>query len=249
MIHQLRASTRSSSTTRRAFHGSLSRDHAARDHENVRLPRSSPCGRRGTERRNRVRLISLAWPNESEKKCGPGPSSWLMRSGRRSSRVTSAKATAILVGAIGGIAVPSWQTRRTLRHESDRPIVALLSATTHADVLTLETLVVDGAAPAPSCWSRARFHPGGGGQLPDRGRLALGRRANGSRSRGSRWPTARVLAPCSPRRSSPPAAVQAGRWTRPSARLQTELHTNAHVLNAPRLPGLSGARLINRPPS
>jgi len=97
----------------------------------------------------------------------------------------------------------------------------------HADVLTLETLVVD-ARPGAVVLEQSPFHPGGGGQLPDRGRLAW---ASGDVAitgfevaDGRVW---HLLATA----VEPAGAVQAS--VDPAFRaLQTELHTNAHVLNA-----------------
>jgi misacylated tRNA(Ala) deacylase len=97
----------------------------------------------------------------------------------------------------------------------------------HPDVLTLETRVVD-ARPGAVVLETSPFHPGGGGQLADRGRLA--------------WQTgeARVIG----------FEVSGGRvWhlldapDEPSGQVhvsldadfraaQTELHTGAHILNA-----------------
>src|SRR5687767_4494543 len=41
----------------------------------------------------------------------------------------------------------------------------------HPDVLSLETAIVD-ARPGAIVLARSPYHPGGGGQLPDRGRIA-----------------------------------------------------------------------------
>jgi misacylated tRNA(Ala) deacylase len=97
----------------------------------------------------------------------------------------------------------------------------------HSDVLTLETRVLD-ARPGGVVLEQSPFHPGGGGQLPDRGRLAW---ASGETAitgfevaDGRVW---HLLADP----VEPAGVVQAS--VDPAFRaLQTELHTNAHVLNA-----------------
>ncbi len=97
----------------------------------------------------------------------------------------------------------------------------------HADVLTLETRMLD-ARPGAVVLEQSPFHPGGGGQLPDRGRLAW---ASGDVAitgfevaDGRVW---HLLA----EPVEPAGVVQAS--VDPAFRaLQTALHTNAHVLNA-----------------
>jgi misacylated tRNA(Ala) deacylase len=95
------------------------------------------------------------------------------------------------------------------------------------DVLQLETHVVD-ARPGAVLLEASPFHPGGGGQLADRGRLAW---ASGEAEvigfeivDGGVWH--RLAGPV-----EAAGAVQAS--VDPEfRRLQTELHTDAHVLNA-----------------
>ena len=97
----------------------------------------------------------------------------------------------------------------------------------HPDVLTLETRVLD-ARPGAVVLEQSPFHPGGGGQLPDRGRLAWASgetRVTGFQIAGDRvW---HLLADP----VEPAGAVQTS--VDPAFRaLQTELHTGAHVINA-----------------
>jgi misacylated tRNA(Ala) deacylase len=97
----------------------------------------------------------------------------------------------------------------------------------HPDVLVLETRVVD-ARPGAVVLERSPFHPGGGGQLADRGRLAW----HGGEARvlgfevvdGRLW---HVM-------SEPvePAGVVQAAVDREFRAAQTELHTGAHILNA-----------------
>jgi misacylated tRNA(Ala) deacylase len=98
----------------------------------------------------------------------------------------------------------------------------------HPDVLTLETRVLD-ARPGAVVLAQSPFHPGGGGQLADRGRLAW--------QAGETTVTAFEVAADGRvwHRLAEPveltgivqASVDAAFRS-----LQTELHTNAHVLNA-----------------
>src|SRR5262249_3622479 len=98
----------------------------------------------------------------------------------------------------------------------------------HSDVLTLETRVLD-ARPGAVVLEQSPFHPGGGGQLPDRGRLA----GSSGETRivgfdvgddGRVWHRlADQVEIVGVVQASVDAAFRA---------LQTELHTNAHVLNA-----------------
>ena len=98
----------------------------------------------------------------------------------------------------------------------------------HPDVLTLETTVVD-ARPGAVVLERSPFHPGGGGQLADRGRVAW---QSGEASitgfetgvDGRLW---HLLSDPVEVAGSVQASVD-GTFRA----LQTELHTNAHVLNA-----------------
>jgi misacylated tRNA(Ala) deacylase len=97
----------------------------------------------------------------------------------------------------------------------------------HPDVLTLETAIVD-ARPGAVVLARTPFHPGGGGQLADRGQLAW----TGGETRvvgfetvdGRLW---HVLA--DPVEAAGPARLTVDAAFRAA---QTELHTAAHVLNA-----------------
>ncbi|MBI2204278.1 MAG: alanyl-tRNA editing protein [Candidatus Rokubacteria bacterium] len=97
----------------------------------------------------------------------------------------------------------------------------------HPDVLTVETRVVD-AKPGGVVLEQSPFHPGGGGQLADRGRLITGAgevRVTGFEVvDGTTW---LVLAEPVELRDVVQAAVD------PDFRaMQAELHTAAHVLNA-----------------
>ncbi len=97
----------------------------------------------------------------------------------------------------------------------------------HPDVLTLETQVV-GARPGAVVLAQSPFHPGGGGQLADRGRLAWedgeARIAGFEITDGVMWHL--LFEPVEP-------AGEVVAWVDPEFReLQTELHTDAHVLNA-----------------
>jgi misacylated tRNA(Ala) deacylase len=97
----------------------------------------------------------------------------------------------------------------------------------YPDVLALETRILD-ARPGGVVLEQSPFHPGGGGQLPDRGRLAWASgetTITGFEVEGGRvWHLlAAPVAPAGTVRASVDPAFRA---------LQTELHTNAHVLNA-----------------
>jgi misacylated tRNA(Ala) deacylase len=97
----------------------------------------------------------------------------------------------------------------------------------HPDVLSVETRVTD-ARPGAVTLERSPFHPGGGGQLPDRGRLAW--RLGEARVTGFEIVDDRVWHLLdAPVEAS--GAVQASVDSTFRA-LQTELHTDAHVLNA-----------------
>jgi misacylated tRNA(Ala) deacylase len=97
----------------------------------------------------------------------------------------------------------------------------------HPDVLTLETTIVD-ARPGAVILAESPFHPGGGGQLADRGTIAW----NGGETRvtgfetidGRTW---HLLAD----QVEPTGAVSVALDAAFRA-MQTELHTDAHVLNA-----------------
>jgi misacylated tRNA(Ala) deacylase len=97
----------------------------------------------------------------------------------------------------------------------------------HPDVLTLETRVVD-ARPGAVVLEQTPFHPGGGGQLPDRGRLAW--QSGESRVAGFEVVDGRVwhllVEPVEP--SGGVAATVDAEFRA----AQTELHTGAHILNA-----------------
>src|SRR5262249_54942712 len=98
----------------------------------------------------------------------------------------------------------------------------------HPDVLTLETRVLD-ARPGAVVLDQSPFHPGGGGQLPDRGRLTW----SSGEARIAGFEVAedgRVW-----HRLTDPVEVAGVVQASVDATfraLQTELHTNAHVLNA-----------------
>ena len=97
----------------------------------------------------------------------------------------------------------------------------------HPDVLTLETRVVD-ARPGAVVLASSPFHPGGGGQLADRGRLVWD--AGEASVVGFETAADRVWhlldAPVEPR-----GGVQVTLDADFRA-AQTELHTGAHILNA-----------------
>ena len=97
----------------------------------------------------------------------------------------------------------------------------------HPDVLTLETRVLDGR-PGAVLLEQSPFHPGGGGQLADRGRLAW--RSGDARVTGFEVSDGRVwhllaepVEPSGVVHVTVDAAFRAA---------QTELHTGAHILNA-----------------
>jgi misacylated tRNA(Ala) deacylase len=97
----------------------------------------------------------------------------------------------------------------------------------HPDVLTLETTVVD-ARPGAVVLARSPCHPGGGGQLADRGRLAW---AGGESSIAGFEVAGGVLWHLLADPVEPSGAVVVS--VDPDFRAaQTELHTGAHVLNA-----------------
>ena len=98
----------------------------------------------------------------------------------------------------------------------------------HPDTLTLETRVVD-ARPGAVVLEESPFHPGGGGQLPDRGRVTwqsgeLAVTDFEAAPDGRVW---HILAQPVEMAGVVIASVDAA-----FRALQTELHTNAHVLNA-----------------
>jgi len=96
------------------------------------------------------------------------------------------------------------------------------------DVLTLETRAVD-ARPGAVVLECSPFHPGGGGQLPDRGRLSWrsGETAITGFEIAADGRVWHLLTDAVEADGVVQAAVD------PAFRaLQTELHTNAHVLNA-----------------
>jgi misacylated tRNA(Ala) deacylase len=97
----------------------------------------------------------------------------------------------------------------------------------HPEVLTLETTVLD-ARPGAVVLEQSPFHPGGGGQLPDRGVIAWNNgevRVTGFETVDDRtWHLlADSVEPAGPVRVSVDPGFRAA---------QTELHTGAHVLNA-----------------
>ena len=96
----------------------------------------------------------------------------------------------------------------------------------HPDVLTLETRVVD-ARPGAVALEASPFHPGGGGQLADRGRI--GWQSGEARVTGFEVTDGRVwhlLAEALER-----AAGSTSRWI-PRSGPPAELHTATHILNA-----------------
>ncbi|MBI3515062.1 MAG: alanyl-tRNA editing protein [Proteobacteria bacterium] len=97
----------------------------------------------------------------------------------------------------------------------------------HPDVLSLEAEVV-AARPGAVVLDRSPFHPGGGGQLADRGRLAW---AHGETAvtgiAGENGQTWLLLAEPVELAGAVEARVDAA-----FRAAQTELHTDAHVLNA-----------------
>ena len=97
----------------------------------------------------------------------------------------------------------------------------------HPDVLSLETTIVD-ARPGAVVLAQSPYHPGGGGQLPDRGRLAW----EDGEARISGFEVADgVLWHLLSEPVAPSGEVVA--WVDPEFReAQMELHTDAHLLNA-----------------
>jgi misacylated tRNA(Ala) deacylase len=97
----------------------------------------------------------------------------------------------------------------------------------HPDVLSVETEVLD-ARPGAVILARSPFHPGGGGQLADRGRLAWQSgdvAVTGFEVEGGRvW---HLLGEPAELRGAVSATVD-----REFRGAQTELHTGAHILNA-----------------
>lgn len=97
----------------------------------------------------------------------------------------------------------------------------------HPDVLVLETQVVD-ARPGAVVLAQSPFHPGGGGQLADRGRL----RWSGGETRvtgieivdGRHWLL--LAEPVEPVGAVEPAVDPGFRST------MSQLHTDTHILNA-----------------
>ena len=98
----------------------------------------------------------------------------------------------------------------------------------HPDVLTLEARVLD-ARPGAVVLERSPFHPGGGGQLPDRGRLAW--QSGETRITGFEVADDGRVWHLLADPVEVAGVVRAEVDSRFRA-LQTELHTNAHVLNA-----------------
>jgi misacylated tRNA(Ala) deacylase len=97
----------------------------------------------------------------------------------------------------------------------------------HPDVLTMETTILD-ARPGAAVLAQSPFHPGGGGQIADRGTIAW----SGGEARvtgfetidGTLW---HLLGDPVEARGAVRVAVDAE-----FRAAQTELHTGAHVLNA-----------------
>jgi len=98
----------------------------------------------------------------------------------------------------------------------------------HPDVLTLETTIVD-ARPGAVVLAESPFHPGGGGQIADRGTLQTSdaelRVIGFETIDGRLWH--RLSEPTVELEGVARVAVDAA-----FRALQTELHTGAHVLNA-----------------
>ncbi|MBM3219933.1 MAG: alanyl-tRNA editing protein [Candidatus Rokubacteria bacterium] len=97
----------------------------------------------------------------------------------------------------------------------------------HPDVLSLDTAIL-AARPGAVVLERSPFHPGGGGQLADRGRLAWASgetRVTGFETiDGTLWHLlAEPVEPAGTVQTTVDAGFRAA---------QTELHTGAHVLNA-----------------
>ena len=97
----------------------------------------------------------------------------------------------------------------------------------HPDVLSVETQVVD-ARPGAVILAQSPFHPGGGGQLPDRGRLAW--QSGDVAVTGFEVTDGRVWHLLS-EPAEPSGTVRAS-VDREFRAAQTELHTGAHILNA-----------------
>ncbi len=106
----------------------------------------------------------------------------------------------------------------------------------HSDVLTIDTRVLE-VRPGALVLEQSPFHPGGGGQLPDRGGIAWDggeARVTGFEIEGERvWHLV-------DRAVDAPGVVRAS--VDPEFRAaQTELHTGTHVLNALVFQGFQGA--------
>lgn len=97
----------------------------------------------------------------------------------------------------------------------------------HPDVLTLETRVLD-ARPGAVVLEQSPFHPGGGGQLADRGELAWA--AGEARVTGCEVGDGRVWHLLAD--PVEPGGVVRVTVDAPFRAAQTELHTGAHILNA-----------------
>jgi len=97
----------------------------------------------------------------------------------------------------------------------------------HPDVLTLETRVID-ARPGAVALAQSPFHPGGGGQLTDRGVLRWSGGETGvtaiEAEGGRLW---HVLAEPVEIAGTVQAVVDAG-----FRAMMTQLHTDTHILNA-----------------
>ena len=98
----------------------------------------------------------------------------------------------------------------------------------HPEILTLETTIVD-ARPGAVVLAESPFHPGGGGQIADRGTLAW----SGGEARVTGFETVdgRLWHALSEPSATPQGIAKASVDAAFRA-LQTELHTGAHVLNA-----------------
>jgi misacylated tRNA(Ala) deacylase len=119
-------------------------------------------------------------------------------------------------GAPHGVAIASMMSRMSRYFCHDHP-----------DVLSLETTIID-ARPGAVVLAQSPYHPGGGGQLPDRGRLAW---THGE----SRITGFEIVDGVVWHLLADPVELsgEAMAWVDQEFRAaQTELHTDAHLLNA-----------------
>ena len=97
----------------------------------------------------------------------------------------------------------------------------------HPDVLSLETTIVD-ARPGAVVLAQSPYHPGGGGQLPDRGRLAW----QGGEARITGFEVTDGVVWHRLSEPAAPSGVAVASVDPEFRAAQTELHTDAHLLNA-----------------